>query len=150
MDTPIKRPAWSGMGFWKWPAILLLVFCIGMIAPYAMFAGGTNDIGEAPVRVDLAGCAVAFSLDEQDARTVMNARIDPACARDFSAPLVRIRDGADDVVWEGALKGNPNAMRASFPTHRTAPSDRLRLEIAATHADGAPVAATWPFPQHTP
>ena len=150
MDTPIKRPAWRAMGFWKWPAILLLVFCIGMITPYAMFGGGANGIGTAPVRVELAGCAVTFSLDEKEVRTVMNARIDPACARDFSAPLVRIRAGADDVVWEGALKGNPNAMSASFPTQTTVPSDRLRLEIAATHADGASVAATWPFPERTP
>ena len=134
MTVRRARPAWRGMGLWKWPAIGLILFCLVIITPYARRAGGIGGMKGAVQSSHLGACRLQYTMRPVKESVIVAARLAPDCAVGFAAPNVSIVDASGAVVETQPLRGNPNALKARL----RAPADRagLRLVIEAETVDG--------------
>lgn len=131
------RPAWRGMGVWKWPAILLLLFCIGITYPYIQRGGGSNGMSAAPVSAALHGCPLDYEVRARDGAVTVLARIAARCATRLSPPGIALMDETGARLSEAAMRGDPNSLRARLQLPDDVDADQLRLAITASDRSGA-------------
>ena len=124
MSMPKKyRPAWKGMGWWRWLSIILVAYSLALIVPYIMFAGGSHTITGTAFEVELADCPVQFGANIKDKTIRVTAKIDPACSLDIEPPTVELLDSAGSIVTSSKLRGNPNMLsaRLRFDKEKSSP-----------------------------
>ena len=126
-----SRPAWRGMGLWKWPSIILILFCIGMIVPYAYTGGGgANGLEGEAVRTHLNECPFDYRVESADGMLTVIGRLAPECATALTLPKIQIADRRNTILSESQFKGGPNGLRARL----IMPSDTIpgQLKVSVT------------------
>lgn len=135
------RPAWTGMGWWKWLSILLVSCCLLMIGPYAYTGGGgSNNLDKSAQRADLNGCPLDYHLRVEDKTVTLSGRLAPHCATALLAPTVRAVDAQNRIVVESPLRGGPNSLRGRIELPVDA-AGHLKLLVISAAADGLTIHA---------
>ena len=131
------RPAWRGMGWWKWPSVLLLLFCIGITFPYIQRSGGSNGMSAAPIPAELHDCPLDYEVRAKDGAVTVLARIAARCATTLSPPEIALMDNTGAPLSGTVMRGDPNSLRGRFQLPDDVDADQLRLTITATDLHGA-------------
>ena len=143
MSLPKKyRPAWKGMGWWRWLSIILIAYSLILIVPYVLFGGGSHAIVGTTVEVELAGCRVRLGADIKDNSVRVTAKIDPACSLTIEPPTVELLDSAGSIVTSSTLRGNPNMLstRLRFDEGQPVP---VSLTLKTSNLDGGIFRQLW-------
>ncbi|MEM9617783.1 MAG: hypothetical protein AAF936_07445 [Pseudomonadota bacterium] len=130
------RPAWRGMEFWKWPAILLLLFCIGIIYPYAQGAGGSNGMSAKLHSAELHECPVNYELRHGEGAATVLGRVAPRCAVGLSPPTLAIIDAHGEPIAETVMRGDPNGLRARIEIPNDFDAKHMQLAIFSADTNG--------------
>ena len=125
------------MGLWKWPSILLLLFCIGVLYPYIMRSGGSNGIGPAAASAELHGCRVDYEVRNGEGAVTVLGRMAPRCAGALSPPTLALIDETGAAVAQAPMRGDPNSLRGRLETPDDFDTDHIRLTITSTDRNGA-------------
>lgn len=134
------RPAWRGMGLWKWPAIGLVLFCLFIVPFYVQRAGsGFSTFGTWTGKGRLGDCPVKVGTTPHKGGLFVRLRVDPACAAHLAGMTVAAK-GAEAGPVEKPVSGNPNTRSARL---NIAPSSVTALVVAARTQSGAPVQYDW-------
>lgn len=104
------------MSFWKWPSILLLLFCIGIIVPYAQRSGGSNGLRGAVASVTLHGCPLYYQTAQTEDAIRVRARLAPECAVALTPPAAALLAADGETVSETQMRGVPNNLNAKLET----------------------------------
>ena len=136
------RPAWAGMGAWKWPCLLLLAYCLLILYPYSGRAGGSNGMGGATVSDRLHDCPIEYEVRSAEGAVTVLARMAPACALDMAPPQVALSGPGGQTLAQAAMRGAPGALRARLtppllPEANHLDTDHAALVIEAVTRDGA-------------
>ena len=132
-----SRPLWRGMGLWKWPSILLLLFCVGIVYPYASGSGGSNGVSAAHTAAALHGCRVDYEVRKGEGTVTVLGRIAPQCAAALSRPVLAFIDETGATVTQTAMRGGPNSLRGRLAIPGDFDADHMKLAIASTNTNGA-------------
>ena len=149
MKTRAYRPAWRGMGIWKWLSLAGVLFSLAIIAPYVRLAGGSFHIRGDRIEGILAGCTLHLGLLREDNGVRITAQMDPVCARRVDTPTVRLRARGGATLSEASLKGGPNSLRAVLSLAQDGPDENkkpLIFEVETLDWQGRPAVVTWPYP----
>jgi len=134
---PNPRPALRGMGVWKWPAFLLVLFCLVIIYPYAERAGGGHSLASSHEHAELQGCSLDYQARTDDGRITIRARIRPDCARSLQRPSVVLLNNDGAALAKTPLTGNPNSLFARLSAPGQEPGEPLKLALRAASPEGA-------------
>ena len=125
------------MGLWKWPSILLLLFCIGITYPYITRSGGSNGMSPAPASATLHGCRIDYEVRRKEGTVTVLGRLAPHCAVALSPPTLAFVDETGAAVTQAAMRGVPNSLRGRLETPDDFDADHMRLTITSTDRNGA-------------
>ncbi len=140
-----SRPAWRGMGWWKWPSILPVIFCIGMVVPYAYTGGGgANGLEADSVQTHLNECPFDYRVEPAGGTLTVMGRLAPECASALTLPKIQITNGRDAILSEGQFSGGPNGLRARLIIPSDALPDQLKVLVTSEAPDGKTVRADIP------
>lgn len=141
------RPAWAGMGAWKWPCLLLLAYWALILYPYIDRSGGSNGMGEDAVAARLHDCPIDYEVRRADGAVTVLARLAAACALDMAPPQAALIDAGGQTLARAAMRGSPGGLRARLkpPGHPDGDQpgadqpdpDQWRLVIDAVARNGA-------------
>jgi len=155
------RPAWRGMGWWKWPSLVLIGICLAFLPVYIDASGsGVFRLGWAGLGIQLSGpdldarlgswtatgalgdCPVRLGTIAQEAAVLARLRIAPGCARRLKGLEIAAVTREGRRIAE-PVAGNPNTLSAWL----TAAPDTLKtLELRARNSAGKTLTARWPAP----
>lgn len=130
------RPVWQGMNFWKWPSIVLVLFCIVMIYPYATRGGGSNGMGANLAAADLDGCPLEYEVRATEDTLTVLGRIATHCAPTVTQPTVMLVDAGGDTLVQTAMRGGANSLRGRLTLPDNFDADQMQLTIVSTDLDG--------------
>ncbi|GAB4140725.1 MAG: hypothetical protein Tsb0016_08040 [Sphingomonadales bacterium] len=147
MNAPAAQthswPALKRMGWWKWPCLILLLFSLSMIWPYAERGGGAHRLsGQVEGAGWLNDCALAFAADPAETAWRFTARLEPACGSSLPRLRIALLSADGGVLANAAVNGGPNDLSGSLPRH----SDAAMLAVFAGKEAGlAGIRLTWPL-----
>jgi len=124
------------MGFWKWPALLLVLFCLAIVYPYAKRSAGQNGLDETAHEARLHGCLLRYDVQLAADVLTVRARIAPGCATRLARPDVSLRGRDGGVLAQSELRGNPNSLFARLARPDETALDTLRLAFSADDLAG--------------
>ncbi|MGF1606724.1 MAG: hypothetical protein ACFB22_10340 [Rhodothalassiaceae bacterium] len=129
------RPAWRGMGVWKWPSLVLVLFCLAVVPIYIdRIDRGRPNFGTWTASGLLAGCPVEVGGRALKDALFVRVRVDASCSRHLADLTVQAGQA------RAALHGNPNTLRARLTTRPPAVTE---IALSARGTDGRPVEIRW-------
>ncbi len=143
MTKRTNRPAIDGMGLWKWPALGLLLFSIGMLVPYSRNGGRVEaDSQEQGFVGEALGCDVRLHIRLAGRSANARGAMDRRCAAQVAGMTLRLIDARGEIFAERPLRGNPNALsaRINCGAGECAPA---RIELIAAGAAGEEERLSW-------
>lgn len=151
MSLPKKyRPAWKGMGWWRWLSILLIVYSLVLIVPYVLYGGGSHEIVGTRKSDKLGGCDFELGVIEQEGVLRFTMKADASCVRGFAQPTLELLNPSKVLLKSIKFRGNPNALTARLPLKDIQLADIATLVMRSETSDGSPLMKRWPFTDFRP
>jgi len=148
MRGRVRYPVWRYMGWWKWPAMALLLFCAVAIYLYFDLApGGAERWGAHSFDGRLAGCPVHAGVEVGTDGLSLLVRIDPACAWRLAEPQVAIADAGGDTLLSRDIGGLPNPDRLVLQADNISTGPLEINVIARAHPGEEQARVTWTLSQ---